>query len=181
MDGNVKYYIENESYELTKGDILVIPPGKLHRPVIEENIPYERYVLWLYNSYVSSRDGIGRYIEAIDHTIGEKNTRLASFEGDELLKLTDLFDQLIHTFSSDDELAFYTSESYNILILEKILHTLKQTEKAKNEDGNIATRVISYLNRSITDAPSLDELSAHFYVSKYYLSHKFKEYTKIAQ
>lgn len=48
-------------------------------------------------------------------------------------------------------------------------------------DGNIATRVISYLNRSITDAPSLDELSAHFYVSKYYLSHQFKEYTKIAQ
>lgn len=29
------YYIENESYTLSKGDILIIPPLKIHRPVIE--------------------------------------------------------------------------------------------------------------------------------------------------
>lgn len=60
LDGNVKYYIENESYELAKGDVLVIPPWKLHRPVFGENVPYERYVLWIYGSYAADSERILR-------------------------------------------------------------------------------------------------------------------------
>ncbi|MDY3791152.1 MAG: AraC family ligand binding domain-containing protein [Oscillospiraceae bacterium] len=65
VDGNVKYYIENESYDLSKGDVLIIPPGKLHRPVIDGDQVYERYVLWISSRYAAANKGIGSFTDEI--------------------------------------------------------------------------------------------------------------------
>ena len=48
LDGSVTYYIEDQACELCAGDLLIIPPGRMHRPVIS-NIAavYELIVLWL--------------------------------------------------------------------------------------------------------------------------------------
>lgn len=32
LDGSVTYYIEDQVYELCPGDLLVIPPDRMHRP-----------------------------------------------------------------------------------------------------------------------------------------------------
>lgn len=178
VDGNVKYYIENESYDLTKGDVLIIPPGKLHRPVIEENTVYERYVLWLYGVGLLSNEGIGTAISEINKTVSEKKTRLASFKDAEYSKLKELLEKLICESVSDEKLSFYTAESCIVLALGDILRKLQHTENTDWDSGHLAGRVISYINRNVAAAPSLDELSEKFFVSKYYLSRKFKEYTK---
>lgn len=178
VDGKVTYYIENESYTLTKGDVLIIPPRKLHRPVIEKDIPYERYVLWIYGHYVSSNDGLRSMIDEIMHLISEKNTRLVSFGGSILQEMKALFAGLISDFSSENYRAIYTAQSRMILILEEILKSLQQMQKVENETMDVIRQVISYINENVANAPSLEELSTLFFVSKYYLLHRFKEYTK---
>ena len=45
---------------------------------------------------------------------------------------------------------------------------------SENENVN---QVIAYINDHLSEDLSLDRLANHFYVSKYYLSHRFKEYT----
>ncbi|MGN1417441.1 MAG: AraC family transcriptional regulator [Oscillospiraceae bacterium] len=178
VDGNVKYYIENESYELAKGDVLVIPPGKLHRPVIGENVPYERYVLWIYSPYAARSERIGGFIGGINRLTEEKNTRLASFEGEPLRELTGLFDKLLVNYETGDRTAFFIAESCIVLILGEILDKLKSMERVGEEQGDLIRQVIGYINRHVADSPSLEELSARFFVSKYHLSHKFRDYTK---
>ena len=178
MDGDVKYYIENESYTLTKGDVLIIPPGKLHRPVIEGNMPYERYVLWIYSHYAASREGVGKLFAEILRLIDDKNTRLVSFDGGALHTLTQLFDKLNSDFSSSDSLAYYTAEGCITLILGELVSKFKSAERASYEQGDLISRVISHINANVAEAPTLEQLSAAFFVSKYYLSHKFKEHTK---
>ena len=177
-DGSVKYYVENESYELKKGDVLIIPPGRLHRPVIEENIPYERYVLWIYNSYLISNSGINGFIQSINALADEKKAHLVSFDGSEYEQFRKLLDNTLENYLSEDELSEYVSESCVILILDKLKKEFSEISRAEPEQSDIIRRVISYLNEHFIDAPSLDELSAEFFVSKYYLSHRFKEYTK---
>ncbi|MGN0690853.1 MAG: helix-turn-helix domain-containing protein [Oscillospiraceae bacterium] len=178
VDGSVKYYIENESYELAKGDVIVIPPGKLHRPVFGENVPYERYVLWIYGSYAARSERIGVFLDEIDHLTAEKNTRLSSFEVEPLRELTGLFDKLSDSFEAGDKTAFYTAESCMVLILGEIADKLKSMDRVGEEQGGLIRQVIGYINRHVADSPSLEELSTRFFVSKYYLSHKFREYTK---
>ncbi len=177
-DGNVKYYVENESYELKKGDVLIIPPGKLHRPVIEENIPYERYVMWLYNSYIMENKGIGGFVHRINELADEKNTHLVSFHGAEYEQLCRLLDLGLKNYLSNDMLSEYTSESCIMLVLDKLKSEFSEISQAKSDCGDIIRRVIVYLNENYVSSPSLDELSDKFFVSKYYLSHRFKEYTR---
>lgn len=211
VDGNVKYYIEDESYDLTKGDILIIPPGKLHRAVVRTDQPYDRYVLWIYSSYAASNAGIQQFLQAINAEISKKMTRLVSFKGSEFDEISQFFDNVKEKFSDtnytsngnmssistesgsnnlectnssstvsqSDVLSSYVCDSCNILILEKILDKLLEISRSENIDNNIIRQVISYINRNVTDTPTLDELSSRFFVSKYYLSHQFREYTKM--
>lgn len=177
-DGNVKYYVENESYELKKGDVLLIPPGKLHRPVIEENIPYERYVLWIYNSYLAGNSGISGFISGINGLANERKTHLVSFAGAEYEQLRSLLDNALYNYCSKDALSGYVAESCIILILEKLKAGFKNADYVENVQSDIVRRVIGYLNENFVNSPTLDDISAEFFVSKYYLSHRFKEYTK---
>ena len=177
-DGSVKYYVENESYDLKKGDVLIIPPGKLHRPVIEENVPYERYVLWIYNSWLTENDGVSGFIQEINSLADEKKTHLVSFGGVEYEQLRELLDYGLEKFNSDDALSGYVSESCILLILDKLKKELSGISRAETDQSDIVRRVIAYLNENFIEAPSLDTLSGEFYVSKYYLSRRFKEYTK---
>lgn len=178
LDGNVKYYIENEVYTLSQGDVLLIPPGKLHRPVIEGDLPYDRYVLWLYNHFISSNEGVQKMIGEITDMISEKNSRRIPFEGNAFQVQLELFEKLHRDFQSGDLLSRYTAESRIVLVLGEILDHFRHMEKVGVQQSDVVRSVISYLNDNIVNAPSLEELSERFYVSKYYLSHKFKEYTK---
>ena len=177
-DGNVTYYIENESYDLKQGDVLIIPPGKLHRPVIENNIPYERYVLWLFGEFADGQRELKEILNCIDELIIIKGTRLCSFENDKYEYIVTLFNKLSDKFSLGNESAYYVCCGCIALIVNEILEELNTacSNETKNED--LIAEVISYINKNLLQTPSLDELSERFFVSKYYLSHKFKEYSK---
>ena len=177
VSGNVTYYIENETYYLSKGDILIIPPGKLHRAIIKDNTPYDRYVLWIYADCFYENEGIRTLSEAVETLINEKNTRLVSFGGHELVLLKELFDKLDSAFNSKDEYFGCAGKSCITLILDEIRRGLSAVPESRQEHGELISRVIALINSDIADTPSLDELAAAFHLSKYYLSHKFKDYT----
>ena len=115
--------------------------------------------------------------EAVETLINEKNTRLVSFGGHDLVLLRELFDKLDNAFNSKDEYFRCTGESCITLILDEIHKALSVVPESRQEHGELISRVIARINSDIVEAPSLDELAAEFHLSKYYLSHKFKEYT----
>lgn len=177
--GSVTYYIESQSYHLSKGDILIIPPRTLHRAVIDNtNASYDRYVLWLYNSCLAVNPGVKCFLEDIHQELSVKNTLLLNRNEQEADAFSDLLDRLLNCFSSEDDLAGYLAESCITLILNEIRSDLKSMDQVIELSDDLIHQVISYINDHLVDAPSLDELAAHFYVSKYYLLHQFKEYTK---
>lgn len=178
MNGYVEYYVENEEYDMKRGDVLIIPPGKLHRPVIEENFPYERYVLWILNSHIENNEGIKKFIEELNRLTKEKNTRLVSFFNQSQKDIRLLLDKAFENYKSNTELSNYVSESCIIMILNELRIKLTDALPAVMIQKELVHRVIIYLNENFRNNPSLEEISAKFFVSKYYLSHKFKEYTK---
>ena len=48
-DCGAEYLVGADRYRLQKGDIVFVPPGISHRPLLPEQMsePYERYVLWI--------------------------------------------------------------------------------------------------------------------------------------
>lgn len=49
-----QYLIGPNRYRLQRGDIVLVPPGVSHRPLLPESMsaPYKRYVLWLSREYM---------------------------------------------------------------------------------------------------------------------------------
>ena len=46
LSGNVNYTVENRTYRIGEGDVLLISPAELHQPAAPlENQKYERFVL----------------------------------------------------------------------------------------------------------------------------------------
>ena len=65
LDGSVTYYIEDQVYDLCPGDLLIIPPGRMHRPVIaNERAAYERMVLWVELDYIARIDSAAGELQA---------------------------------------------------------------------------------------------------------------------
>jgi len=50
-----EYLMGSERYRLRKGDVIIVPPGVSHRPLLpgEMEIPYQRYVLWVNAEHVN--------------------------------------------------------------------------------------------------------------------------------
>ena len=53
-DCGAEYLVGADRYRLQKGDIVFVPPGISHRPLLTEAMsePYERYVLWISKEFV---------------------------------------------------------------------------------------------------------------------------------
>ena len=53
-DCGAEYLVGADRYRLQKGDIVFVPPGISHRPLLPEQMaePYERYVLWISQDFV---------------------------------------------------------------------------------------------------------------------------------
>ena len=53
-DCGAEYLVGADRYRLQKGDIVFVPPGISHRPLLPEHMsePYERYVLWISQEFI---------------------------------------------------------------------------------------------------------------------------------
>ena len=55
LGGQVEYWVEGRIIQLKPGDILLINPMELHRPLVgPENTDYERIVLWINMAYLDN-------------------------------------------------------------------------------------------------------------------------------
>ena len=53
LSGHAAYCVEGKHYNLLPGDIVLVPQGCIHRPEIEEKLPYERIGMIFGKRYLS--------------------------------------------------------------------------------------------------------------------------------
>lgn len=80
--GSVQYLIGTERYRIQAGDVILVPPGISHRPLLgEDGSPsYRRYVLWLSPEFVRSLTSYfpqeGFVFPRLLRTAGSKSNRI---------------------------------------------------------------------------------------------------------
>lgn len=173
LDGDVDYWVEGSVYHLKSGDILLINPTELHKPLPkEETNTYERIVLWLDKTYLSNIEN-GLLLKCFEQD--KKLYRLSSTERKELLPL---FDKLINEYHKDD----FGSKAYAYGILLQLLTEINRlsisratASSEKYITSTFISDVLAYIGEHYSENLSLDDIASHFFVSKYYLSHEFKK------
>lgn len=173
LEGSLQYYIEEQSFLLSPGDILVIPPGLLHRPVFMNDAAiYERMVLMVHPVHAQ------RLLRSVPDSFVHRQTpprHIVMQEESERADFRRAMDQMLA--AQDDAAGFLlrdTCLTQVLLMLDKAMQS-----DAVQSPGTLASvqQIIVYLNANFTKPLTLDEIAEKFHLSKYHLLRQFKAYT----
>lgn len=171
LDGSVTYYIEDQVYDLCPGDLLIIPPGRMHRPVIaNERAAYERMVLWVELDYIARIDSAAGELQAALRGIGANGYRVP-LRGDDLIFAASLFRRIVKM----ERGGVFTSSAIR-LYLKDAFEAYSLVEKEARGETAVIPQVIRYLTEHFREPLRLDDLAARFFISKSYLNRHFKAY-----
>lgn len=179
LSGKLSYQIESASFAEQPGDLLLISPNQLHRPLfIHGTEPYERIVFWLSRSFV-------------ERLSDEKNDLSTCFSGGRKgairlggavrAQITRLFSELLSASNGEAfgrELLCRSLAASLLVHLNRIARgTADSAVLDEIHVSPLVQQVSSYLDAHIDEAISLDAVAQAAFLSKYYLERKFKEET----
>ena len=181
VDGETKFVIEDVTYNLSKNDIMIVPPYKFHCPIPSPNIPFERIVLNIFPSFFSEM-ACENYI-GILNDISRSTPRITSSDAEKFNLLPVLLS--IDKHYDDD----YTNK--NLITTSKIteliynLYLMAQTVKSESKttdsepDESICTEIMKYISKNFATVTDVSSVTEVFHYSKNYLNGIFQKNTGI--
>ena len=169
-----EYLVGPERYRLQQGDIVFLPPGVSHRPLLPESMesPYIRYVLWLSTEFMkwyasllpdSARQQTGSYLLRTSGTPWE---------------------HLGELFLSGVKEAEAKADGWQAAVIGNTIQLLTQLKRAadghavhalKAEQPELLDRITTYVESHYAQPIVIADLAKHFFVSSSTISHVFKQ------
>lgn len=171
---NVEYVVGAKRYFLQKGDLVLIPAGVSHRPLLgnAEDEPYERETLWLSREFFDML--AGRY--AFARELCERGGHLLRTAGTKWEALGAYFERgLTESEEQRDgwELSLVGAAFQLLPLVYRALHDSEAvslpSERSEPIDG-----VIRYVEKNLCEKLTLGGVAKRFYVSESTLSHTFR-------
>lgn len=165
-NGRVKYFVDNNSFQLNSGDLIIIPQHTLHSNDTENCLYNERLLINFYHSDVSPK--VEKYLQAL------YNDTLIIIPEDKRPIIEDMFFKIADEFSKRSEDGTVLSKLYlNELLV--YLYRYRKIKTDKNHHGDpLVDSISDYIflnhNRDLT----LSVLSRKFSLSESYISRRFK-------
>ncbi len=173
--GDVGYIVESNQYTMSVGDLMITNPRELHYPVFHSRTPYERSLIFLKPTYLSEFVS-GNYdpFSALEkRKIGTQNripVEVVQEYG--IDKKMNIIGELSTSPAPEREVLIKSHLLQLLVALNRVVTTeLSGFRSSKMED------IIAYINQNLTESLSLEHLAEHFYLSKFHISHMFKERT----
>lgn len=179
--GNVSYYVEGETYELQPFDLVLVPAGEVHRPIIHGSIPYRRLIFYLSPAFFETYKK-----EAVDlfHCFS-----LCSARASHVLRFSDLPESRLYAPLQElSRCAHQPTDPTDLLyqksVLVQFLLLLNQWTREGSPSFPSALisspqilKAISYINQHLTDELSIDQIASACFLHRSYLMHLFRRET----
>lgn len=170
-----EYLVGSERYRLQEGDIVFVPPGVSHRPLLPEKmaVPYKRYVLWL------STDFMDRYASLFPYPFTEKQGHASMLRtgGTQWAHLKEQFQAGVREAEqqADGWEAAVIGNTILLLTWIKRATDARSAQPMKAEKPQLLDRIMAFVEAHYTEEIRIGELSKQLFVSSSTVSHLFKE------
>ena len=178
LEGNVTIYVEGKPHPIKAGDFLLIPPDVEHYPVFLDNTtPYRRFILWI------STDYCNRLMQAsLDYVFLMQyvtTTHQYLFSND-VIAFNQLQSQIYALIEEVKGSRFGKDAQVSLQVNTLILHLNRMIYERNHTAGNSRSKdlhhaICDYITAHLDEDLSLERLEKEFFVSKYYISHTFKD------
>ena len=174
-DSNVEYLVGSDRYRLRRGDIVFVPPGVSHRPILPEQMPepYVRDVLWISPELILSLKDIFPYPLYPQET-GYSMIRTADTRWE---FLSELFQSAVQE-EQQKRASWETALLGNTLMILSYLdraYTEHSANMLRAEEPELLDKVTAYIENHYAQHITVSELAHKFYVSDSTISHLFKQ------
>lgn len=184
LSGNVTYNIEGKNYKLHPGDILLTKSSDLHRPDIRPGKPYERVVIWLADDFFGHlKDFYGEDLTTCFTDAASKDYRLIRPDNQSIVQLKKLCTQIAEAKHSKEVGSTALASAYLTEFLVWVSRAYYESPDSVKRDiteNEKINQVIQYINENLPENLTLDLLADHFFISKYYLSRQFRQFTGLS-
>ena len=183
LEGEVSMEIEGSDYLVEPGDMIVIPPGVMHRALIlNDEKPYRRFVFWITEGcYRDLIEMDGNLSFIFDH-IQDSGQYTYSFNKSDAGELRGKLFTLIDEMHSD---RWGKEAGIRLYLEDLLLHINRKVydnthTRTLSEDMSWYMVLTDYIREHLNEDLSLERISGDLYISKYYISHLFQQTTGMA-
>ncbi|HWT75303.1 MAG TPA: AraC family transcriptional regulator [Mobilitalea sp.] len=177
LSGDVTYYVEGKVYPLLPGDIILINTKELHQPIINnKELPYDRIVLWLNKAFIRSLSTENIDLANCFEDTEKDNVLRADIEIQQNIKI--ILNKLLNLSSYKGigkELLYKGYITELLIVLNNILFLNYEKTDIETDNSNLIDNVIHYINNHLEEVIRIEDLSNHFFISKFHLLRKFKK------
>ena len=173
-DCGAEYLVGADRYRLQKGDIVFVPPGISHRPLLPEHMPepYERYVLWFSQEF-------------LDLFAGKLGAGEEEISSGTLLRTGDTKWELLGGyFRRGVWEAEHQAPGWQAAIVGNTITLLtlmgrgireRTADLLKAEKPDLLNEVLTYMELHLNEKITLEETARHFYVSVSTITQLFRQ------
>lgn len=169
-----EYLVGPERYRLQEGDLVFVPPGISHRPLLPEGMrsPYRRYVLWLSEEFLQWYAGLFPYPLTKQDKAGILRTRGGTQEG-----LRELFYAGVQETERQEDgwEAAVVGNTIRLLTQIKRATELRTACPMEAQKPELLDRICAYIEEHYAEDLRIEALSRQFFVSSSTVSHLFKQ------
>lgn len=179
LSGRTTYNIEGKSYLLQPMDILLVSRNLIHLPEIDPAEPYERIVLWISRDFLSRFSSGGDGLASCFDLSIQRDFHLYRPRGEERERYRSLFAHIEEAASGGGFGASLLADTYVLQLMvalnRDMLEAPTQSETVSYRFDPKMEEITHYIRDHLSEDLTIDRLAKQFFLSRYYLMHRFKE------
>lgn len=172
---NVEYLIGTERYRLHNGDVVIVPPGVSHRPLLPEQMaaPYVRDVVWLSTDFVMQMRL--RFSGIVEGFLSRGTLLRTGDNGTGLI--AQLFAQGVHDAqgATDDRELAVVGNTITLLVQLHRAYLAHAARPMPAERPELLDRLMGYIEENLANKITLPEVAHHFFVSESTIAQLFRK------
>lgn len=178
IGGDVSMVIGNNTIKLKSGDLILIPPKLPHNIIIHDpDKYYQRFVFWVTCDYCNRLIASSSAYGFVMQRALVNKQYVYHYES---IAFNSLQSKIFELIQETQQNRFGSYTRINILLADLIFSINRSAYEADHpieikEEAGLYQNLIIYIDAHITDSLSLEDIASKFYVSKYHISHLFKD------
>ncbi len=182
IKANIDIFIKDSKYSIHDGDILLIKPYDIHKLIYHSSTQYIRYVINFKEEYISDVINTLKIQHLLDW-IKTINDRKVTINLQQKTKIEILFKELVEQYKkldSNNMVSIHANIKMNLVMLLNLLHEWTWNHKSSiimDKKDHQVQDIIQFIDCHYSYTLTLEDLAKQFFLSKFYISHIFKEIT----
>ena len=174
--------MEGVTYFLKPWDILLVQHNLIHRPIIDPAEPYERVVVWLGREWLDARSDPGEALDTCFDITRQRGFHLLRTDAERRLQYMQTIQHLEEALRSEEFAAGRLADTLCQQLLIGVNRDVLRSRTAQEERDSYRVdpkmeEILQYIAAHLEEELSVDALAKRFFLSRYYLMHRFKAVT----